>query len=68
MLAEQWLDLGERDRARRLLADITDATAVMGTGFLAQQARLEPNRAWSNYKNCPIRKKLPFDEIASWLR
>ena len=53
-IAEQWLDMGERDRARLVLREGEDASidsvrfrrSAHQTEFLAQLARLEPDQAW----------------------
>ncbi len=43
-LAEQWLDLGERDHARIVLEEVTPSSTVFQTDFLAQLARLDPDQ------------------------
>ncbi len=43
-IAEQWLDMGERDRARLVLQEETISSTVFQTGFLGQLARLEPDQ------------------------
>ena len=75
-LAEQWLDLGDRDRARPLLEEgrsIFDsspaAIAVNQPEFLAQLARLEPDQALERLRKLPdptkrARPLLPSDPPA----
>jgi len=43
-IAEQWLDLGERDRARIVLQGETISITAFQTSFLGQLARLEPDQ------------------------
>ena len=43
-IAEQWLDMGERDRARLVLQEGKISSTVFQTGFLGQLARLEPDQ------------------------
>ena len=52
-LAEQWLELGDRDRARLLLQDEKISTAVFQRGFLRQLASLEPERALAELLKLP---------------
>jgi RNA polymerase sigma factor (sigma-70 family) len=43
-IAEQWLDMGERDRARLVLQEIALSRTVFQTNFLGQLARLDPDQ------------------------
>jgi hypothetical protein len=45
VIAEQWLDVGERDRARLMLEEGNASSNVFQTGYLGQLARLEPDQA-----------------------
>ena len=52
-IAEQWLEIGDRDRARLLLQDEKISTAVFQRGFLRQLAALEPERALAELLKLP---------------
>ncbi len=52
-LAEGWLDLGERDRARLLLEEVKMSNAVFQTEFLSQLARLEPDGIVERLRKLP---------------
>jgi hypothetical protein len=52
-IAEQWLDMGERDRARSLLEQAKSSTIVYESGILVQMAGLEPDRILVRLKEMP---------------
>ncbi len=52
-IAEQWLDMGELDRARRVLKVWKISSDVFQTGFLSQMARLEPDQALAWMQKLP---------------
>jgi hypothetical protein len=52
-IAEQWLDMGERDRARFVLQEGKISSAVYLSGFLGQLARLEPDQILARLQNLP---------------
>ncbi len=52
-LAEQWLELGDRDRARLLLQDEKISTVVFHRGFLRQLAALDPEKALAELQKLP---------------
>jgi len=52
-IAEQWLDTGERDRARLVLGGWKISPDVFQTGFLGQMARLEPDQAVARLQKLP---------------
>jgi RNA polymerase sigma factor (sigma-70 family) len=54
-IAEQWLDMGERDRARLLLRDEEISNDVLRTGNLGQLARLDPKQAMEQWQKQPTR-------------
>ncbi len=69
-LAEQWLDMGERDRARLMLEEVKLSRTVFQTGFLGQLARLEPDRIQARLRELstlrvdPSLRDLALTEIA----
>jgi hypothetical protein len=52
-LAEQWLVLGDRERARLLLQDEKITTAVYQRGFLRQLAGVDPEMALAELQKLP---------------
>ena len=52
-IAEQWLDIGERDRARLVLQEGKISSNVFQTGYLGQLARLEPDQAMAQLQKQP---------------
>ena len=58
-VAEQWLDLGERDRARRVLETVTPSRTVFQTGFLGQLARLDPDQILAHLQKLQSVQALP---------
>ncbi len=52
-LADGWLDLGERDRARLVLEEVKISAVVFQTDFLSQLARLEPDEIVARLRNVP---------------
>jgi CarboxypepD_reg-like domain len=57
-IAEQWLDMAERDRARRVLEDWKPSRVSnnnVQTQFLGQLARLEPRQVIAQLQEMPIR-------------
>lgn len=52
-LAEQWLEIGDRDRARLLLEDEKVSTAVFQRGFLRPLAGLDPEKALAQLQKQP---------------
>jgi RNA polymerase sigma-70 factor (ECF subfamily) len=53
VIAEQWLDMGERDRARLVLQAETISTIVFQTRFLGQLARFEPDQIPARLRQLP---------------
>ncbi len=49
-IAEQWLDMGERDRARLVLQPVEITSDVLHTGYLRQLARLDPDQAMAQWQ------------------
>ena len=52
-IAEQWLDMGERDRARLLLHETEISNDVLHTGYLGQLTRLDPDQAMKQWQKHP---------------
>ena len=77
MIAEQWLDMGERDRARLLLQkgkSVYDPLPATNAGtlvdFLRQLARLEPDQAVERVRKLPdlaaeMTTSLLYDPVAA---
>ena len=60
-IAAQWLDIGERDRARRVLEEEKAWNDVIQPGFLGQLARLEPDQAVARLRKLPNSQGNPSD-------
>jgi RNA polymerase sigma factor (sigma-70 family) len=52
-IAEQWLDIGERERAELMLEEGKTSSNVFQTGYLGQLARLEPDQAMAQLQKQP---------------
>jgi hypothetical protein len=52
-VAEQWLEMGEFDRARRVLEEGRASDNFFQTGFLGQLARLEPQQVIARLRKLP---------------
>ena len=52
-VAEQWLDMDELDRARRVLEEGKTSDNFFQTGFLGQLARLEPRQVIARLQKLP---------------
>jgi hypothetical protein len=52
-IAEQWLDMGERDRARLVLDEGKKSSNALNARFLGQLARLEPDQAMAQAQKLP---------------
>ena len=52
-IAEQWLEIGERDRARLVLEEGKSSSNVFHTGYLGQLARLDPDHVMAQLQKQP---------------